>query len=107
MYIWSGVLTEKQKQYLDSYAILDAVATTAIGSSREHGQFHHTIYAQRRASWCRVDMDGYDTVFVFMLDGDNLVVLQAYNTNPDIGMTKQLLGIAVHCINNMTIGTIE
>lgn len=105
LYIWSAVLTEQQKQHADAYSTIDAVATEAIGSSRQHGEFHHTIYAQRRASWCRVDMDGYDTVFVFILDGNNLVVLQAYS--PDKILTKDLLGIAVHCINSMTIGKIE
>ncbi len=105
LYIWSAVLTEQQKQHDDAYSTIDAVATEAIGSSRQHGEFHHSIYAQRRASWCRVDMDGYDTVFVFMLDGNNLVVLQAYS--PDKILTKDLLGIAVHCVNNMTIGKIE
>lgn len=105
MYLWSASLTEKQLQYEDSYSILDAVAAEAIGTSREHGEFHHSIYGQHRAVWCRVDMDGNDTVFVFMLVDDDIIVLQAWR--PNEALTKQLLGIAVHCVNHMIITDIE
>ena len=105
MYLWSASLTEKQLQYEEPYSILDAVATEAIGSSREHGEFHHSIYGQHRALWCRVDMEGNDTLFVFMLVDDDIVVLQAWR--PNESLTKQMLGIAVHCVNHMIITDVD
>ena len=105
MYLWSAHLTKDHMKNAEPYAILDATATELIGSSREHGEFHHTIYAQHRALWCRVDMDGSDTLFILMLVGDDVIVLQAWR--PERSLTKQMLGITVHCLNHMTIGPIE
>ena len=104
MYLWCARLTEKQLQYEDPYKILDATAQEAVGS-REHGEFHHSIYGQHRALWCRVDMGGTDTLFCFMLAGDVIVVLQGWR--PDGALNNNMLGIYVHTLNSMIITNVE
>ena len=83
---------------------LRACADEALEGS-EHGEYHMSIYAQRRALWCRATVNGQEQLMVMLSTDKALFILQVWNV--DAPLTERSIGIFVHCLNSMIISNAE
>ena len=107
IYYWARLLEGREDLLAlgDPYQILEAVAKEAF-NNQERGEFHRSIYAQRRALWVRANMDGTDSLYIFMLV-DNKAIFCVQVWRPNASLSKLLIGIAVHSLNHMTITAVD
>ncbi len=106
LYIQAGLIDEACLQYEEPYLILEAFITKAINNGFEHGQFHRTVYAQHRAIWFQSKGDR-EGLWAIILVGDQIVTLYMSGCYKGDVLTKRMVGLMVHCLNNMSIEELE